>query len=125
TVARANLARAGIGNASVRQADIFQLPFESGSHDVAIVHQVLHFLDRPGDAIAEAARTLRAGGRLIVVDFAPHEEEILRHEHAHRRLGFSDEDMENWFRNAHMVSGEIQHLKGDPLTVSIWQADHE
>lgn len=125
SVARAKLGQAGIANATVRQADIFQLPFEDASYDIAIIHQVLHFLDRPGEAIREAARTLKPGGRLIVVDFAPHDLETLRTDHAHRRLGFSEEDMVGWFGNAHLKSGVTRHLSGDPLTVSIWQADHE
>ncbi len=59
--------------------------------DVIILHQVLHFLDDGGRAIREAARVLRPGGRLLVVDFAPHEQEFLREQFAHRRLGFAPE----------------------------------
>jgi len=125
TIARAHLERAEIQNATVRQADLFQLPCKDGVYDVAIIHQVLHFLDRPGDAIIEAARVLKPGGRLIVVDFAPHDVESLRSRHAHRRLGFLDKDIVGWFHNAHLKPGSPQHLIGNPLTVSIWQADHE
>ena len=70
-VARANLDRAGIGNARVRQGDAMNTPFESDSADLVIVHQVLHYLEQPERVIAEAARILKQGGQLIVVDFAP------------------------------------------------------
>ena len=63
-------------------------PFERGAFDLIVIHQVLHFLDDPGRAVREAARLLAAGGRLLIVDFAPHSLEFLRTEHAHRRLGF-------------------------------------
>ncbi len=88
-VARANLDRAGIANAQVRLGDIHNLPFPRDAFDVVTIHQVLHYLDDPERAIAEAARVLRPGGRLLVVDFAPHDLEFLRERHAHRRLGFA------------------------------------
>src|SRR5690606_11200727 len=82
-VARANLDKAGIANAQVRQGDIFSPPVERDSFDLVTIHQVLHFLDDPALAIREAARLLRPAGRLIVVDFAPHALEFLREQHAH------------------------------------------
>src|SRR5690606_11243458 len=72
SVARANLDKAGIVKASVRQGDILNLPLEAQDFDLVIIHQVLHFLDQPELAIAEAARVLRPGGRLLIVDLAPH-----------------------------------------------------
>ena len=95
-VARANLDRAGVANAQVRLGDIHTLPFPRNSFDVVTIHQVLHYLDQPERAIAEAARVLRPGGRLLIVDFAPHDLEFLREEHAHRRLGFAREPMRQW-----------------------------
>jgi DNA-binding transcriptional ArsR family regulator/protein-L-isoaspartate O-methyltransferase len=89
-VARERLDRAGLKNCSVRQGDIYDLALPRDSFDVVIVHQVLHFLDDGARAIRQAARVLRPGGRLLIVDFAPHTLEFLRDEHAHRRLGFSD-----------------------------------
>jgi ubiquinone/menaquinone biosynthesis C-methylase UbiE len=95
-LARDRLARAGCKNCSVRQGDIYDLTLANDSFDVVILHQVLHFLDDGGRAIAEAARVLRPGGRLLVVDFAPHEEEFLREQYAHRRLGFAPETVTQW-----------------------------
>jgi ArsR family transcriptional regulator len=101
---------------------MYQLPLPDGSFDAAVIHQVLHYADRPAAAIAEAARVLRPGGGLIIVDFAPHALEFLRDEHAHCRLGFGDDDIAAWFRDAGLEPGQPHRLAGDPLTVVIWTA---
>ncbi|MCH7693130.1 MAG: metalloregulator ArsR/SmtB family transcription factor [Proteobacteria bacterium] len=121
-VARANLERAGLKNCVVRQADMFQLPFRGASFDAVTIHQVLHYVDNPGPVIAEAARVLRPGGRMLVADFAPHDLESLRSEHEHRRLGFGDSEVAGWFAAAHLVTRDVVHLPGDPLTVTVWLA---
>jgi ArsR family transcriptional regulator len=121
-VARANLERAALLNASVRQADMYQLPFPGFSFDAVLIHQVLHYAERPGAVIAEAARVLRPGGHLLVIDFAPHDLEQLRSEHAHRRLGFSDEEVRFWLEAAGLGAAAPVHLAGAPLTVAIWPA---
>ena len=99
-LARARLDRAGLKHCSVRHGDIYDLALPRDSFDVVIIHQVLHFLDDSARAIAEAARVLRPGGRLLVVDFAPHDLEFLREEHAHRRLGFAAETVTQWLEAA-------------------------
>lgn len=121
-VARANLERAGLSQCAVRRADMYELPFEAGTFDVVTIHQVLHFADEPSRVITESARVLRPGGRMLVVDFAPHEVESLREEHAHRRLGFADGEVEAWFRAAGLGMAARRHLAGDPLTVGVWLA---
>ncbi len=121
-LARANLERAGRRNCQVRHGDMYKLPVPSGSFDAAAIHQVLHYADDPAAAIAEAARVLRQGGRLVIVDFAPHHLEFLRLEHAHRRLGFGDDEVKGWCRAAGLVPASTVHLPGDPLTVTLWTA---
>ncbi|HEX3860428.1 MAG TPA: metalloregulator ArsR/SmtB family transcription factor [Stellaceae bacterium] len=121
-VARVNLERAGLGNSQVRLGDMYQLPLPDASFDAVIIHQVLHYADRPDAAIAEAARVLRPGGALVAVDFAPHALEFLRDEQAHRRLGFADADIDDWCRTAGLNPAPAQVLPGDPLTVAIWTA---
>ncbi|MCJ8508572.1 metalloregulator ArsR/SmtB family transcription factor [Rhizobium lemnae] len=127
-VARANLDRAGILKASVRHGDIFNLPAEAGDCDLVTVHQVLHFLDQPEKAVAEAARVLRRDGRLLIVDLAPHTLDYLREDHAHVRLGFSHQTIQEWLEKAGLVVEDILDLKpvatkGTPaLTVTIWLA---
>ncbi|HLI12636.1 MAG TPA: metalloregulator ArsR/SmtB family transcription factor [Alphaproteobacteria bacterium] len=121
-VARSHLEKAGLRNCMIRHGDMYQLPWPAASFDAATIHQVLHFADEPAAAIAEVARVLRPGGILVIVDFAPHELEYLRTEHAHRRLGFRDAEMQQWCRAAGLEPAAVTQLPGNPLTVSIWSA---
>jgi ArsR family transcriptional regulator len=124
-IARVNLERAGALNGMVRLGDMYQLPLPDASFDAVVIHQVLHYADRPSAAIAEAARVLRSGGVLVVVDFAPHVLEFLRDEHAHHRLGFADAEVAEWCREAGLDPAPPRHLQGDPLTVAIWASYRE
>lgn len=119
-VARSNLERWGLANCWVRQGDMYQLPFGPESFDAVSVHQVLHFADRPGRVVAEAARVVRPGGRVLVVDFAPHAVEELRLEHEHRRLGFADGEVTAWLAAAGLDADLVEHLPGTSLTVTLW-----
>ena len=118
-VARVNLEHAGLANGIVRLGDMYQLPLPDACFDAIVIHQVLHYADRPAEAIAEAARVLRPDGVLIVVDFAPHTLEFLREEHAHRRLGFTEAEIAAWCRAAGLDPAPARQLPGDPLTVVI------
>jgi SAM-dependent methyltransferase len=88
-----------------------------------IVHQVLHYLDDPGRAIAEAAHLVVPGGRLVVVDLAPHRHDFLRAA-AHRRLGFAHDQLRDWFDQAGFDCPTIVDVEppaaDDGLTVTIW-----
>jgi ArsR family transcriptional regulator len=119
-VARVKLEAAGIPS-SLRQADMYVLPMPDGSADSVVIHQVLHYAHNPAAALAEAARVLRPGGRLLVVDFAAHEREDLRTRDAHLRLGFTDEAMAGWFRAAGLNPDLVRHLAGGELTVTLWR----
>lgn len=121
-VARANLERTGLTNWQVRQGDLYQLPLPGQTADVAVLHQVLHYLEDPADAIAEVVRVLRPGGRLLIADFAQHNVESLREEHAHRWLGFDDETVQDWLRQNGLSAIAPIHLPGTPLTVTVWTA---
>ena len=124
-LARARLDRAGLKHCSVRHGDIYDLALPRDSFDVVIIHQVMHFLDDSARAIAEAARVLRPGGRLLVVDFAPHDLEFLREEHAHRRLGFAAETVTQWLEAAGLDVLRQETLPPGPqgkIAVSLWLA---
>ena len=122
TYARANLEKAGLSNCQVRQGDMYRLPFGDESMDAVVIHMVLHYADEPSAVIEEAARVLRRNGRLVVVDFAPHNEEALREHHAHRRLGFSDDEVADWYGAAGLAPEPPVRLPGSPLTVMVWAA---
>jgi ArsR family transcriptional regulator len=122
SIARANLEQTGIRHCALRSADMSNLPMADGSFDLVTIHQVLHFADRPAEAITEAARVLRRDGLLLVVDFTPHELEYLRKDHAHRRLGFSDQQVREWCAQSGLSADDPIHLPGRSLTVGIWRA---
>lgn len=125
--ARSKIEAAGIRGASVRHGDLYEVTLADASADAVIMHQVLHFLTEPAQAIREAGRILAPGGRLIIVDFAPHNMELLRDTFAHERLGFSSSQMEQWLAEAgldletahDLAPAEAHEHK---LTVSVWTA---
>jgi ubiquinone/menaquinone biosynthesis C-methylase UbiE/DNA-binding transcriptional ArsR family regulator len=119
-LARVKLEAAGIAS-SLRQGDMYALPLEDEVADTVIIHQVLHYAHSPATAIAEAARVLKAGGTLLIVDFAAHEREELRERDAHIRLGFEDQAMAEWFAAAGLATDHVEHLEGGELTVSLWR----
>jgi len=126
-VARARLDDDRLSHCSVRFGDILDLDLPAESQDVVIVHHVLHFLADPEAALHAAVRVLRPGGSLLVVDFAEHELERLRADHAHSHLGFSDEQIASWFDSLGLGSAAVQQFPPKQvadyaLTVSLWAA---
>ena len=121
-IARAHTADAGL-DAELRHGDIFATRLPDGCADLVTVHQVLHYLSDPAAAVAEAARLVAPGGKLLIVDFAPHTLEVLREQHQHRRLGFSDDEILRWLAAAGL-QGEVRETlppsNGEGLTVKIW-----
>jgi len=129
--ARMKLERAGLVHAQVRHGDLYSVPLPNESADAVVLHQVLHFLDDPAAAIVEASRLLAPGGKLLVVDFAPHELEFLREQSAHRRLGFARAQLGRMLEGAGLKLDRFLELsprsaQGSPadgkLTVSLWLA---
>ncbi|HAK98928.1 MAG: methyltransferase domain-containing protein [PS1 clade bacterium] len=127
-LARTRLEELSLSNCQVRLGDVALLPLKSASADLIVIHQLLHFLDDPAAAISEASRILSPNGLLLVVDFAPHEMETLREHHAHRRLGFSKDEILKVFNDVDITSHDYVHLdrrgtKSSPsesLRVTIW-----
>ncbi len=121
-IARTQLESDELKHLQVRKGDMYNMPVADQSIDLATLHLVLHYSLEPVAVIVEAARTLAPGGRLIIVDFASHQEERLRSEHKHQRLGFSDREIRQAMILASLEPGPVDSLVGDPLTVKIWQA---
>jgi ArsR family transcriptional regulator len=102
------------------QGDFTALPFADASFDTLLMHQVLHYAQAPETVLAQAARVARPGAFLAIVDLASHAHEELRTTHAHARLGFSDEQMAQWFAAAGFSAEAPLALEGGQLTVKIW-----
>jgi ubiquinone/menaquinone biosynthesis C-methylase UbiE len=127
-VARAKLTAANVAHAQVRLGDIADLDGTAGRADLIVVHQVLHYFDDPGRALAQARRALKPGGEMLIVDFAPHELEFLRAEHAHRRLGLSEAQMNGWARIAGLGVTSLTTFPAataEGLTVCLWRLKDE
>jgi ArsR family transcriptional regulator len=120
-LARVKLEQAGICGASLRQGDMYALPLGDRSADSIILHQVLHYAQQPGAAIAEASRVLAPGGQILVIDFAQHDRAELKEQDAHLRLGFADDAMRGWFAAAGLKLDKIERLGGGELSVILWR----
>jgi ubiquinone/menaquinone biosynthesis C-methylase UbiE/DNA-binding transcriptional ArsR family regulator len=129
TYARSNLSARGLQGVQVRHGDIYNIALADGAANAVCMHQVLHFLSDPRRAVMEAARILAPGGRLLIVDFAPHTLEFLREREAHDRLGFSDALVQQWLQDAGLSARPARDLRPaiadgpDKLTVSVWLAE--
>lgn len=125
-IARNQVAEAGLERCELRHGDIFGTRLPDASADLVVVHQVLHYLADPAAAVREAGRIVAPGGKLIIVDFAPHNLEYLREQHQHRRLGFSDAEMGRWLAENSLVHVHVEALapaRDGGLTVKIWVAE--
>lgn len=124
-IARVNVGEAGLPACELRHGDIFATGLPGGCADLVTVHQVLHYLGDPAAAVGEAARLVAPDGRLLIVDFAPHALEVLREQHQHRRLGFSDEEIVRWLELAGLTlesAAALPPAADAGLTVKIWTA---
>ena len=122
SIARANLYKNSLINCQVRHGDMYCIPYGEYDFDIVCANMVIRYADEPEMVISEGARVLSPGGRLIIVDFAPHNLQELRDDHAHQWLGFSETEMIGWFNAVNLEPVNIEYLQGDPLTVCIWTA---
>ena len=125
-IARSHVANAELEHCELRHGDIFATRLPNEVADLVVVHQVLHYLSDPAAAVREAARLVGEGGRLLIVDFAPHQLEFLREQHQHRRLGFSDQEIERWIEASGLTIRDAAALppaQEPGLTVKIWTAE--
>ena len=106
----------------LKQGDFNQLPVTSAAVDSVILHQVLHYAQHPEAVLVEVSRVLKCNGIVLIADFAAHDREDLRTEHAHARLGFSDDSMKRWLTASKLDLVQTRTLDGGELTVKIWVA---
>jgi len=121
-VARHKLAKNNYNHIRVRQGDLNSTPLESELADLVTLHQVLHYLDDPQSAIIEAARLLTRNGIILIADFETHDQDEFRSEYAHRRLGFDDNDIEDWLAAAGLSLTRVETIKTQSSrpNVKIW-----
>lgn len=120
-IARGKLAAGGYQSAELRQADMRALPFPAGGFDTVTLHHVLHFADDVPGVLAEAARMLAPGGKLLIADYAPHAREELRERFRHVRLGFEDAFIIDSLSAAGLAGRCLSVHPGPQLTVCLWE----
>ncbi|MFC7734617.1 ArsR/SmtB family transcription factor [Roseomonas sp. GCM10028921] len=125
-LARGRLAERGLApRCTVRQADMYRLPFPEAGFDAVTLQMVLHYAEDPAAALAEAARVLSPDGVLLVVDLGPHSRGELMERHAHRWPGFDDAQITGWLDDAGCALNPPVEIAGSPgtdLNVRLWSA---
>ena len=112
---RAGRARlAGFDSVEVRKGELEALPIEDGTLDVAFLVLVLPYVAEPGRVIAEAARALRPGGRLLIVDLMPHDRDEYRQTMGHQWQGFTESQMQDWLGDAGLARIRYRAAAPDP-----------
>ena len=120
-LARTRLSGEQFAHCAVRQADMYRLPLANAAFDTVVLQMVLHYAEDPPGVIAEAARVLRRGGRLIVIDLVAHNRTDLSGKLAHRWPGFSEPAMAQLLTDARLLPAEPLTVPG-PLDVRLWPA---
>ncbi|WP_137124826.1 metalloregulator ArsR/SmtB family transcription factor [Roseomonas sp. HF4] len=123
-LARTRLAERGLSHIAVRQADMYRLPIADSVFDAVTLQMVLHYAEDPAVALAEAARVLKPGGIMVIVDLAPHQRGDLLGAHAHRWPGFDDAGIAGWLGATGCVPARSATVEG-PLPVRIWVAERK
>jgi SAM-dependent methyltransferase len=120
--AKALAKRRGMDNITWKRGDMEKLPLPDASVDIALLSQALHHAANPSRAVAEAARVLRPGGRVLALDLREHDQEWVRDRVGDRWLGFKDADLERLLTGAGLQDVKVRvgsRSPGDPFTVLI------
>ncbi len=105
---------AGADNVDLRHGELESLPIAAGELDAAMLSLVLHYSPSPARALAEVARAVRPGGRVLVVDMLPHEREEYQQQMGHVWLGFSEKQITRFLASAGFGSVRLRMLPADP-----------
>ncbi|MBM3771839.1 MAG: metalloregulator ArsR/SmtB family transcription factor [Acidimicrobiia bacterium] len=105
---------AGSSNVELRRGELEALPIDDARLDLAFVTLVLHHVADPGAVLAEVARVLQPGGRLVVVDMLPHDRDAYRQQMGHVWLGFSEDQVATWLIDVGFEDCRIVPLAADP-----------
>ncbi len=111
--AAAKAEREGVRNIAFRRGDAGRLPLADGEVDLCVLSQILHGLDEPGAAVAEAWRVLRPSGRVLVMDLRRHHEEEIRRRLGHRHAGFEDRTLRAMLRKAGFADVVVERAARD------------
>lgn len=109
-------------NITFKRGDLDRLPLDTASVDIALLSQALHHSADPGQALGEAARVVRPGGKVLVLDLREHEEAWVREKLGDRQLGFSDRDLIELLNEAGLTDVKVtigSRRSGDPFTVLV------
>ena len=120
--AKALAGRRRATNITFKRGDLDHLPIENASADVVLLSQTLHHAANPSGAIAEAARVLRPGGKVLLLELRAHDETWVRDKLGDRHLGFTDDALTGLLTTAGLVDVRVgvgSRRSGDPFTVLI------
>ncbi len=101
-------------NVDLRVGELEALPLEDNQVDIATMILVLHHLEHPDEAIHEAARCLRPGGRILIVDMLPHDRTEYQKDRGHVWLGFSEDEINEFLEAAGFDAGRFHKLPPAP-----------
>ena len=120
--ARALARRRKVTNVEWKRGDVEKLPLDEAGVDVALLSQALHHAADPGRALAEAARIVRPGGRVLVLDLRVHDQAWVRERLGDRWLGFEDAALERLMTGAGLTEVKVgvgARKAGGPFTVLV------
>jgi len=104
----------GARNVDLRQGELESLPIQNGELDAAMLSLVLHYSPSPARALSEVGRSLRPGGRVLVVDMLPHDRQEYQQQMGHVWLGFSDKQIGRFLTGAAFTDVRVRMLPADP-----------
>jgi ubiquinone/menaquinone biosynthesis C-methylase UbiE len=104
----------GVANVELHRGDLHALPVDDGTLDVAMLYLVLHHVAEPPAVLAEAARALVPGGRILLIDMQRHERREYQQQMGHVWLGFEPQQLTGWLTDAGFTDVRIHPLPADP-----------